>query len=147
MALEVEPPFHRYLFIEKRAGNASRLRTLCNGHPDRADQCEVLRGDANEVLAGYCGQSWSGRRALVFLDPFGTEVRWPTLQALGDTHAVDLWYLFPLSGVLRMAKTNGAVPDDWAARLDSVLGTPDWRSEFYRPSRQTSLFDDLAAVE
>jgi hypothetical protein len=53
----------------------------------------------------------------------------------------------PLSGVLRMAKTDGAVPSDWAARLDSVLGTPDWRSEFYRPSAQASLFDDPQGVE
>lgn len=148
LALQIEPPLDRYLFIEKRAGNVRQLEALCESHPDRAERCQVIRGDANQVLAEYCEQDWSVRRALVFLDPFGTEVQWSTLQALGATHAVDLWYLFPLSGVLRMATTDGAIPADWAARLDSVLGTDEWRTEFYRPSSQLALFgDDPAALE
>lgn len=141
LALEVEPAFHRYLFVETRAKNVRQLDELCAAYPDRASSCRVVRGDANEVITEYCRGPWAGRRALVFLDPFGAQVEWPTVEALGATKAVDLWYLFPLSGVLRMARKDGSIPDDWADRLDTLFGTRQWAEEFYRPSHQLSLFD------
>lgn len=36
------------------------------------------------------------RRAVVFLDPFGMQVEWRTIERIGQTKAIDLWILFPL---------------------------------------------------
>ncbi len=40
---------------------------------------------------------------MVFLDPYGMQVEWSTIEALAATKAIDLWYLFPLGvGVARL---------------------------------------------
>ena len=41
----------------------------------------------------------------MFLDPYGMEVEWKTLQAVAATRAIDVWFLFPLAGLYRQANT------------------------------------------
>jgi three-Cys-motif partner protein len=75
--------------------------------------------------------------------PSGMQVEWRTVQLLGATKAVDLWYLFPLGvGVSRLLTRGGHMDESWASRLDALLGTPEWRDEFYKPSQTLSLFPE-----
>lgn len=70
-------------------------------------------------------------------------VRWETLQTIAKTEARDVWYLSPLSAVYRQAaKDFDKVDEGKAAKLDAVLGTPDWRTVFYEKSIQDSLLSD-----
>jgi len=77
----------------------------------------------------------------VFLDPYGLEVGWDLVAELAATKACDVWYLFPLGGVIRMMTKSGVIPDSWSARLDGLFGTHEWYDEFYKPSPQQSLFE------
>jgi len=79
---------------------------------------------------------------LVFLDPYGLEVGWDTILRIAQTRACDVWYLFPLGGVIRMMVKDGQIPESWKARLDRLFGTDRWYSHFYRPSGQGLLFED-----
>ncbi|WP_375494674.1 hypothetical protein [uncultured Nostoc sp.] len=42
------------------------------------------------------GKNWRSNRAVLFLDPFGMQIPWSTIEAIAHTEAIDLWYLFPL---------------------------------------------------
>jgi three-Cys-motif partner protein len=86
-------------------------------------------------------------RAVVFLDPYGMAVDWDTVVRIGHTRKVDLWMLFPCSGVIRMLPRKGEPDDAWAKRLTSLFGTEDWRAEFYPKSRQADLFANADARE
>jgi three-Cys-motif partner protein len=133
-ALEVEPPFKNYLFIEHSEARCAQLENLKLQFPDRARSIKIRQGDANEILGRWSGsQDWSSTRAVVFLDPYGMQVDWATFEALAETRGVDLWLLFPLGvGVMRLLTKAALPPDAWRRRITRMLGTSEWESEFYR---------------
>ena len=136
--------FDGFVFIDSHRPSCRELESdISSGFPRLMDKVRVLCADANSALDQYVAKTdWTRVRAVVFLDPFGLEVNWATVKSLADTGACDVWYLFPLGGVLRMMTNSGQIPDKWRSRLDRVFGTPDWYAEFYRPSGQQSLLED-----
>ena len=100
-ALDIDPPFDHYLFIDSNASNIVSLRTVINAHKN-GTLASVKTGDANEEIERFCDwlDQQSGARAVVFLDPFGLAVRWETVSRLAATGKVDLWYLVPADGML-----------------------------------------------
>src|SRR4029077_17047664 len=79
----------------------------------------------------------------VFLDPYGMQVEWDTIETLASTRAIDLWYLFPLGvGVIRLLTQDGKIKESWQKRLTSVFGTSEWRSRFYGIVKNRDLFGE-----
>ncbi len=145
-ALEVDPAFDKYIFIEKHAAKCKELRTIAAEFPHR--RTEVVNQDANEALLSWCRNLDTKReRAVVFLDPFGASVRWEVVAALARTHAVDLWILFPYSAINRMLVRNRKPPRSWAQRLTAVFGTNEWEDEFYSATAFRSLLDSDSTIE
>lgn len=86
------------------------------------------------------------------------EVDWSTLETIAKTRAIDVWYLFSLSGFYRQAtRDHGALDEDKRAALTRMLGTDEWERELYKPSTSNDLFGasdaslrrdaDVAALE
>jgi three-Cys-motif partner protein len=142
IALEVEPPFDRFLFIEHSAKHVAALEKLQREFEDRSNQIQIQRGDANDLLKKWCQHTdWQRHRAVVFLDPYGMQVDWTTLEAIAKTKAVDLWLLFPLGmAINRLLTRNEPPPQEWADALTRIFGTEDWKSEFYAKKTQPTLF-------
>lgn len=139
-ALSTNPPFDKYCFIELRAKKLAALKALEAEYPGKS--IEVIRDDANVALKTLCEKyTWRDERAVLFLDPFGMHVEWTTLQAIAKTGAIDVWYLFPYSGLYRQAAKNAdAMDSDKEESITRLLGTDEWRQVFYAPKRQASLF-------
>lgn len=149
IALGVDPPFHRYVFIERDPARVRELSRLKISFPARADSIEIVAEDANEFLPRWCGATdWRRTRAFVFLDPFGMQVGWPLLEALARTQAIDLLVLFPAGvAVNRILKRKEPPTGGWADALDRVFGTGDWRDAFYRGSTEPTLFGAVEKLE
>jgi three-Cys-motif partner protein len=110
--------------------------------PELAADIDVRQGDANEEIRALCAKDWSTRRAVMFLDPYGMQVEWATVEAVAATKAIDLWILFPLGiGVNRLLTRSGEIPPSWRRRLDLLLGSPDWYEAFYKVEHIPMLFD------
>lgn len=139
-ALTTNPPFHKFCFIELRPKKLAALKSLEPEYPDKT--IDVIRNDANAALKALCEQyRWQNERAVLFLDPFGMHVEWATLEAIAKTGAIDVWYLFPYSGLYRQAaKDADAMDADKEESITRLLGTDEWRQVFYTPKRQASLF-------
>lgn len=144
IALEIEPPFDRYIFIEKNRKRFEALKELETDVPDKSNRMEFRNEEANAAIIDICRTTnWRKNRAVMFLDPYGMQVNWETIEAIAATKSVDLWYLFPAGmGIVRMTPHHGDVPEAWQARLDTMLGDPSWREVFYVERRQTDLFGD-----
>lgn len=148
-ALKVEPPFQHYVFIEADQRRFRALEKLRQDFPGK--DIRPMCGDANvELEKLFASSPWatgsrytSLQRAVVFLDPYGMNVRWSTLKLLAETRRVDVWYLFPLHAALRqLAHEHGAVDASKRAALTEVFGTDNWEVEFYRTADETcDLFD------
>jgi len=136
--------FDSFIFIEADQPSCDELRGIVQSDFSTVENhVRVLCENANTALDTYVKSvNWTRNRALVFLDPYGLEVDWGLIQRLSGTQACDVWYLFPLGGVIRMMTNNGQIPVSWAARLDQLFGTHSWYAEFYKLSAQQSLFGD-----
>lgn len=144
IALETQPSFDKYIFIEKDVKHAQELESLKQKYPEQSSKITVVQDDAPKSLHYLCDSTdWSKWRAVVFLDPYGMQVDWELLKQISGTKAIDLWLLFPLGmAVNRLLTTKQAPPDKWAQLLDDTFGTTTWRSEFYAPSLSGGLFGD-----
>jgi three-Cys-motif partner protein len=146
-AMSLPSPFDQYLFIERSRKRAQALRdSVQDDFPALADRVSVKVDDANKALCDWCRQrDWNKERAVVFLDPYGMQVEWKTVEILAKTRGIDLWYLFPLA--TRLLTQDGHMDERWTKRLDSLFGTPDWRSRFYSTQIQPGLFGDVESVK
>ncbi len=141
LALQTDPPFDRYIFIERSAARCGELEAMKTEFPEHADRIDIRRGDANEKIKALCDKDWSLHRAVLFLDPYGMQVEWTTIEAVAKTKAIDLWLLFPLGiGVNRLLPRSGDIPAPWRERLNLLLGTKDWYDEFYSIETTPTLF-------
>jgi three-Cys-motif partner protein len=140
-ALATTPAFDRYIFIERNAARCAELEKLKVEFPLLAAAIDIRRKEANAEIQALCSGSWRSRRAVLFLDPYGMQVDWSTLEAIAQTRAIDLWVLFPLGiGVNRLLKRSGDIPPPWRQALDRLLGTDTWFDEFYKVEATPSLF-------
>ncbi|MFN4261780.1 MAG: three-Cys-motif partner protein TcmP [Gemmataceae bacterium] len=144
IALEVDPPFDRFLFIERSAKRVKELEKLRSEFPDRAAVIQIEQGDANDVLQQWCRDSdWQRHRSVVFLDPYGMQVDWATIEAIAATAAIDLWILFPLGmAVNRLLTKNEPPPPLWADALTRFFGNEEWKQEFYPKRKELTLFGE-----
>lgn len=141
-ARAIRHSFDEFLFIEK---SPERVADLGNLKRDAAarDRIFIRRGDANQKLLEFAKSTdWRTQRAVVFLDPYGMQVEWKTIQALGRTKGVDLWFLFPLGqAVMRLLMRDSEPPPEWRASLDKIFGTSSWKEQFYITSIQGDFFE------
>lgn len=147
-AIEIEPSFDRFIFIEKIRKHFEALQKLDAEYPGKRSQMTFLNEDANNALVRICSETdWVQTRGVLFLDPYGNQVEWKTLEAVAATKAIDTWILFPVGmGVDRLLPKNGDVPQAWQNTLDRLLGEKNWREAFYAPqSENPHLFGKSAA--
>lgn len=148
IALQVEPRFHKYIFIEQDPKRYAALELLKDEYPSLGDDIQLEKSDANVFLKNLCqNRNWSNRRAVLFLDPYGMQVTWDTIEAIAHTKAIDLWILFPLGvAVNRMIKRDGKINDAWRRKLDMMFGATDWYEAFYRPKVTKGLFGEETSM-
>jgi three-Cys-motif partner protein len=142
IALETDPPFDRFVFIEKSAKRLAELRRFVDENPVAAKRTNMIHGDCNRELPALCRQvSWRRTRAVLFLDPFGMSVDWGTMKAVAETRAIDVWVLFPVGiGVNRLLTARLSDMDPkWADRLTRLFGTDEWKSALYKRAVEPDL--------
>jgi len=123
MALQVEPRFHRYIFIEKSRKKTAELEKLRDQFPDKAADIIIEKAEANAYLQKLCAKPWKDRRAVLFIDPFGMQLSWETLDAIAKTQAIDTWILI----------------------LDTMFGETAWFDVFF-PEQRLPLLDEDATI-
>jgi three-Cys-motif partner protein len=148
IALEVLPSFDKYIFIEQKRRRFEELTKLADEYPDKRPAIEFRQADANVAIRDICRETdWRSSRAVLFLDPYGMQVEWKTLEAVAATKAIDTWILFPVGmGVDRLLPKGGEIPVEFQTALDRVLGEPAWRNSFYRSQPPlTDLFGHVSS--
>lgn len=147
IALQAENKFDEYIFIEKNPKYATELQQIVDTEFAALKPIvTIYNDDCNDRLLKICNATqnprfWIENRAVLFLDPYATEVKWATLQAISSTKAIDLWYLFPFSAAQRMLPNEGMV-ESWKSKLNELFGDVNWETRFYQPDPQMNLFDE-----
>jgi len=149
LALNAKNKFDYYIFIEKDTNKAQELKDLIEAeYPQFKSIIEIRNDDCNIVLKELCENiDWKNNRALLFLDPYATEVPWSTLEIVSKTKAIDLWYLFPICAAQRMLPNSNVPVESWKAKLNMLFGDTGWENEFYKENPQLNIFGATELVK
>jgi three-Cys-motif partner protein len=143
VALETEHPFSTYVFVEKsdeRVGELEKLQAEFKGL-----KIAVRRADCNpylrDTVAGNPKIDWRQNRAIVFLDPFGMQVPWSTIERLAATKAIEVFINFPEAmAIQRLLLRSGEFTTTQRKKLDDYFGSADWYEVLYK--EYPTLFGD-----
>lgn len=142
IALGLDPPFHEYHLIDLDELKVARLERIAAGRQDVV----IHHGDCNRVLVDDISPRLlyytDYRRALCILDPYGLQLEWHTVESLARLKTTELFINFPTMDINRNAlrKDPNSVDAEQASRLTRFWGDESWRTSFYAPRPQLSLF-------
>ena len=121
IAMNTVPPFTDYIFVELDSMNFLSLKKYVSEHPTCQKSHVWLRyGDCNwclprEILPRIPSQI----PVFAFLDPFGLEIKWTTIEEIARRKHVTILINFSYLGVKRQMSIGKNV-------LDNYYGTTDW---------------------
>ena len=133
--------FDVLVFVDIDSKNVDQLAKLKEDHPDR--QILVRKSDANTYLLerDLNNSEWRG---VLFLDPFGTQVSWTTIEHVANLEALDMWILFPTFALSRLLPTDRE-PDDINPGLVRLLNRV-YGGEYWRPLYGTNESAELSGL-
>jgi three-Cys-motif partner protein len=132
VALSVKPAFHQYHFNDLNSEHIVELEKVREKHAEKT--IEIHQRDANVFVPEFCSRLGKSDRAVLFLDPYSTQLEWSTLGHVAASEKVDLWLLFPISVILRMTPRDGdRIRPEWRDTLNRLLGTESWEEALYKP--------------
>lgn len=134
VALDIARPFSRYVFIERDPMRVAELERMREEYGERR-RIEVRQGNAgdelDELLKSDLGRS--GQKAVVFLDPFGMQISWNTIEQLAKTGQVEVIINFALGmAIQRALPRDASFSPGWREAHDRFFGSPDWYDQVYQ---------------
>lgn len=80
-ALNLKKCFTHYLFIELDANRIKKLQQLKTEYPNK--NIEIIQDDCNKAIFDYLSKfNWKKSRGVIFLDPFGMQIPWATIEKI-----------------------------------------------------------------
>lgn len=145
IALETEPPFADYYFIDMDSDKTDVLETLAQNQ----DRVHISNGDCNNLLINDIFpevQYEDYRRALCLLDPYGLNLNWEVISQAGQMKSVEIFLNFPTMDMNRNVfwRHPEKVSQHNINRMNAFWGDESWRDIVYSEPQQTNLFDDKA---
>ncbi|MGH7839322.1 MAG: three-Cys-motif partner protein TcmP [Candidatus Binataceae bacterium] len=114
VALDVEPPFTHYVFLDLDPSRLQFLRAVEVEYRDRR-KIYIREEDCNDYLRDLIENGrtdWKKWRGVVFLDPFGMQVPWKTIALLAQTKALEVFLNFPVGmAIQRLLRRDAKLSD------------------------------------
>jgi three-Cys-motif partner protein len=139
-ALQTEPKFDGYWFVDLSSRRIDRVEKLREEFPDCS--INIRQGNCNEILINDIIPQLpysSKKRAFVFLDPYGLQVDWETVKEIANTRTCDIFVNFSVMGVTRLLPRDQSPSPEVVEQLSKVMGSTDWITQIYRESPITQL--------
>jgi three-Cys-motif partner protein len=146
IALEIQPAFREYHFIDLDSEKTAELRRLTKGRTG----VYVHEGDCNQILLNEVlprVRFEDRRRGLCLLDPYGLHLNWEVIAASGMARTIDLVLNFPVADMNRNAlwRDPTKVSDGSKARMTAFWGEESWTQVAYTTRR--GIFEELPEKE
>lgn len=143
VALGIQPPFTQYVFIEQSRERANALNRLRTEFPSR--KISVYQEAAEHVIENKILSSnlnWKNYRGVIFLDPFGLQVKWSLLEEIAKTGALEVFINFPVGMAIqrKLARDPRRLSHSDLERLNEYFGSSEWFDVVYRGTND--LFSD-----
>lgn len=132
IALDIDPPFREYHFIDIDSAKIAALNELVAQRPE----AYVHEGDCNSILLEEVfprARYEDYRRALCLLDPYGLHLNWAVIQTAGLMKSIDMFLNFPVADINRNVLWRNPENVDTAdlQRMNAYWGDESWRKIAY----------------
>jgi three-Cys-motif partner protein len=148
-ALNIPNKFTEYHFIDIDPDKIANLDKLTSDRVERRT-IHFYAGDANkkvtqEILPHF--QFDSFKRALCILDPYGVDIEWQTIAAIGQAKTMDVYLNFPLMDINRNAARKVIELSDanQGEKLTRIWGADSWKGLAY--TVQPRLFEEPVLIK
>jgi three-Cys-motif partner protein len=140
IALNTDPPFHEYHFIDTEPERSELLREYAGDRKDVFTYSE----DCNKVLLQRVfprAQFKDYRRALCLLDPYNIDLTWEVIEAAGKTRSIEIFMNFMIMDINRNAlrKNPEKAVSSKVAQMTRLWGDETWLDAGY--DQIQTLFD------
>lgn len=144
LSLPSDLNFNYYYFIDKKQGSLSKLESRLKQNIDLSNKTVEFRaGDANKLITDLANALKTNKyAALIFLDPFGMQIDWTSIEALRGSRS-DVWILVP-TGVVVNRLLDKAGELKFIDKLQSFFGLnqEEIKSLFYKQEVRNTLFGE-----
>jgi three-Cys-motif partner protein len=148
LTLDDNLDFDYYYFIDKKESSLEKLQSKLSQKVDLSKKKVSFKpGDANKWIIDLANalktQSYA---ALVFLDPFGMQIDWTSIEALKGTRS-DVWILVP-TGVIVNRLLDRAGELKYTDKLQSFFGLSEQeiKAIFYKQEITSTLFGEIESI-
>jgi three-Cys-motif partner protein len=136
IAVNTQPPFREYHFIDLDGKKVANLRRIFGTRPD----VHIHEGDCNEIMLNdvLAKVRWEDyRRGLCLLDPYGLHLNWEVIDTAGKMRSIDLFLNFPIMDMNMNVFWHHpeAVAKSDIARMNAFWGDESWRKIAYEQVR------------
>lgn len=144
-ALEIDPPFTEYYFIDLDEERAEGFNKIAKGN----QSVNAYHGDCNDVLLTKIFPKLeysSFKRALCILDPYGLQLKCKTIKVAAELKTVDIFINFPIMDINRnvlFEDPTKAKPED-VERMNAFWGDESWKQLLYQ--EQKNLFGETCHI-
>ncbi|MCU0435577.1 MAG: three-Cys-motif partner protein TcmP [Bacteroidia bacterium] len=146
---EKDLSFDYYYFIDKDKENISSLEQIANNTNHISRNRIIIREDDCNAQLTKLASALSKKKlaALIFLDPFGMQIIWDSIQQLKKTRS-DIWILIP-SGVSinRLLPKNGKTKSKKVLEGFFGLSYDEIHNHFYAKREDLTLFGQITNEE
>jgi three-Cys-motif partner protein len=141
-ALEVQPPFREYHFIDLDGGKVAFLKAAVGNRKD----VHFHEGDCNVKLLEevYPKAKYTDyRRALCLLDPYGLHLKWPVIETAARMKSIEIFLNLPVADMSRNVfwRNPQAVDQADIQRMNEFWGDDSWKNVAY--ATVSTLFGPL----
>jgi len=139
IAVNTDPPFREYHFIDLNGLKVENLRSLFQGRPNVL----IYEGNYNQVMLEQVlpqVRYEHYRRGLCLLDPYGLHLNWEVICRAGQMKTLDIFLNFPIADMNRNVfwRNPEGVDDRDIQRMNAFWGDDSWRQVAYKS--QPTLF-------
>lgn len=139
-ALNIEPKFKEYHFIDLNPKKIESLKEIVKGHSN----VYLYQEDCNEVLLTKVFPRIRYERfmrALCILDPYGIDLDWKVIQEAGKKGTIDIFLNFSIMDMNRnvLRKTLDRSEPKQIERFNRFWGDDSWRRIIF--NEQDTLFN------
>lgn len=132
IAVNTQPPFKEYHFIDLNDLKVENLRGLFGMRPD----ISLHVGDCNQIMLEKVLPKvrWEDyRRGLCLLDPYGLHLNWEVIRKVGEMKSIDMFLNFPIADMNRNVfwRHPEGVAEADIARMNAFWGDDSWRNAAY----------------
>lgn len=147
IAMNTQPPFHEYHFIDTEPARAQQLREIAG--PDRKDVFTYTEDCNTVLLRDVFPRAKFGdyRRAVCLLDPYNINLSWEVIEAAGQSKSIEIFVNFMIMDINRNALRRNPSKSikSKVDQMTRLWGDESWLDAGY--DQVPTLFDEDMPVK